>query len=68
MSESVKIALIAATPPTIIALISWISHRKAIMDVHVQLNSRLDQLLLAREANAHNKGMEAQRKLDKPKP
>jgi len=70
MTDSITIALIAAVPPTLVALLAWFSSRKngkAIVDVHLSMNSRLDQLLKSTRDNAHAEGMAAQRKLDRPK-
>lgn len=45
MSESVKVALIIALPPTLAALLSWWNTRKRLVDIHQVVNSRLDAAL-----------------------
>jgi hypothetical protein len=70
MTDSIAIAIIAAAPPTLVALLAWIASKKngkAILDVHLSMNSRLDQLLESTKKTSHAEGMEAQRKLDSPK-
>jgi len=70
MTDAIAIALIAAAPPTIVALLAWGASRKngkAILDVHLSMNSRLTELIKTTEQKSHAEGMEAQRKLDEPK-
>jgi uncharacterized protein YbgA (DUF1722 family) len=48
MTDLVHVALIAATPPTIVslgALIASISNHQKIQELHVIVNSRLSELL-----------------------
>jgi hypothetical protein len=50
MEPTVKVALIAAVPPTFVGLASLvlgIINKGKISDVHLSLNSRLDQLIKA---------------------
>jgi hypothetical protein len=56
MSEAVTIALIVAMPPTLLgvaSLIASIKNGEKIEGVHVSINSRMDQLL--RAANAQGR-------------
>ena len=49
------VALITATPPTLMAFVAWRAGKrnaKAIQDVHISINSRMDKLL---EANGDSK-------------
>lgn len=53
MTEAVEIALIVATPPTILAaaaLVASIKTVSKIQEVHVGINSRMDQLVAASKA------------------
>jgi hypothetical protein len=68
MTDSTTTALIAATPPTIIAVLSWLSSRrngKSIQEIHVAINSRLTELLAATKGEAtatgHAAGMAEQK-------
>jgi hypothetical protein len=60
ISEAVKIAIIAATPPSVVAMggvvLGWINRGK-INEVHLSINSRLDQLVKA----AHAEGRQQER-------
>ena len=50
MTDAVQIALIVATPPTLLGiaqLISSIKNGNKIQDVHLSLNSRLTELVTA---------------------
>jgi len=70
MTDAIAIALIAAAPPAVLALLAWragCKNGKAITEVHLSMNSRLDQLLESTKKTSHAEGMEAQRKLDEPK-
>lgn len=54
------VAIIAAIPPTIASLLSLflnLRNRKSITEIHLSLNSRLDELLTA----AHAQGRQAER-------
>ncbi len=68
MSDPVIIAMIVAIPPTFTALcglgVSLINQRK-LRTLHLQVNSRLDQLLISSKNLSHAEGMQAQRDLDK---
>ncbi len=66
MSEATKIAIIAAIPPTLAVALAWLASRKKLTQIHIDLNSRLSQLIETTKKGAHAEGMEAQRKLDKP--
>lgn len=60
MTDAIQIAIIAATPPTIVAtgaLIVAIKSRSAIQEVHLSLNSRLTELLNATGRAAHADGV-----------
>jgi hypothetical protein len=53
MTDAVQIALIVATPPTILAaaaLVASIKTVNKIQEVHVGINSRMDQLVAASNA------------------
>jgi hypothetical protein len=57
-------SMIAATPPTIVALLAWRSSNKnaaAIQEVHLSINSRMDQLLKASKAESMAEGRETGR-------
>lgn len=57
---SIIIALIAALPPTLVALLAWHSSRqnaRAIENVHVSVNSRMDQLLASSKGEAKAAGV-----------
>lgn len=64
MSDVVLVALIAAVPGTIAAILSAIGNRK-VEQIHVQVNSRMDQLLasVGRENQAEGRaaGVESER-------
>lgn len=54
--------LIAAIPPSAIALLAWLSSRKnkaAINEIHVSINSRMDQLLEASKGQSRAEGVVA---------
>jgi len=53
MTEAVQIALIVAIPPTLLAagsLVASIKNGARIQDVHLSINSRMDQLVQASKA------------------
>lgn len=59
MSEPVQIALIVAVAPTLLALASVVSsfrNSKKLEALHVDVNSRLSQLLAKTEISAHAEG------------
>ena len=64
MSDAVLIAAIVATGPIFLGIaniyVGWFNSRK-IKEVHLSMNSRLDQLLSATKATAHAEGMADQR-------
>lgn len=45
MSDEIWIAVIAALPPTIAAVLGILAGRKKLQDIHVQLDGRLSELL-----------------------
>jgi hypothetical protein len=60
MTEALQVALIAATPPSVLAaasLLASLKNKKAIQEVHLSVNSRLTQLLEAVGKAAHAEGM-----------
>jgi hypothetical protein len=60
MSDAVIIALIVAIPPTLTALVSLIvslRNGRAIHQVHVATNSKMDQLLSVTGASEKAKGV-----------
>ena len=64
MSDTVIIAAIAAIPPTLaalLALVKSIKVEKAVQEVHLSVNSRLDQLLKSTSLASHAEGMKAER-------
>ena len=64
MSDPVKIALIVAIAPTLLAAGSFITslrNRTKLDALHVDINSRLTELLKAREAEGHAAGVEQER-------
>ena len=53
MTEAVQIAVIVAIPPTLLAaaaLVASIHNGNKIQDVHLSINSRMDQLVEASKA------------------
>jgi len=53
MLPAVQVALIAATPPTIVSLgglVLGLINRSKITEVHLSVNSRLDHLVIAAKA------------------
>ena len=53
MTEAVQIAVIVAIPPTLLAaaaLVASIHNGNKIQDVHLSINSRMDQLVKASKA------------------
>lgn len=59
MTEGIKMALIAAIPALASVISNW-RNKKALSDqvttLHIQMNSRLDQLLISRVLEAHAAG------------
>ena len=61
MSNEIIIALIITIPPTITSLVAVylaVKSNKAIKEVHLVMNSRLDQLLKSSNAEARAEGKE----------
>lgn len=59
MTDLVKIAVIAATPPTIVsigALLASLSNHAKIQELHVIVNSRLTELLASNKQAATAEG------------
>lgn len=53
MTEAVQIAVIVAIPPTLLAagaLVASVRNGSKIQDVHLSINSRMDQLVAASKA------------------
>ena len=68
--ESIIIAIIAAIPPTLVALLTLRNSKKnaqAIQEVHLSINSRMDQLLEASKAASNAEGREEGRAENKTK-
>lgn len=65
MTDSVAIALISAVPPTLVTILTWLSSRRKIEQIHVSINSRVDELLKAAKGEAaatgHAAGMKEQK-------
>jgi hypothetical protein len=66
MSDPIWIALIAALPPTMVAagaVFMGMSNQRGIKDLHVSVNSRMDQLLeqkgLASKAEGLKEGIDS---------
>ncbi len=62
MSEAILVALIAATPPTLMALAALIvglGNRRKSEELHLLINSRLSELLASSTAAARSEGHEA---------
>lgn len=57
----ILVAIISATPPTLMALLAWRESRK----LHLTVNSRMDELLKASKAESHAEGVE-QGRAEKP--
>jgi len=63
MSDAIWIALITATPPTLVGLAGVfvsLHNKRAIQEVHKSTNSRLDQLVKVTKSEAHAAGMKEQ--------
>lgn len=61
MSDTITVAVIAAMPPTLIGFFSFLLNRKnskAIEQVHISINSRMDSLLKATKGEAVAEGRE----------
>jgi hypothetical protein len=61
MTEQVQIALIAAMPPTIVAVTGFVIVLRKVKDVHLTLNSRLTQLVEATRLSAFGEGVAQER-------
>lgn len=56
--------LVAAICPTLVALLSYLAslrNEKALQEIHISINSRLDELMTASNAVARSEGHEAGR-------
>jgi hypothetical protein len=54
-----KIALVTATPPTLFSVASFVSsllNRRKIINVHLGMNSRMDELLRQKGISSHAEG------------
>ncbi len=63
MSEAVAVALIVAIPPTLAAVAALIvstKNRAETKEVHLSLNSRLDQLIKVTRSDAIHEGRKAE--------
>lgn len=58
MDDSITVAIITVVPPTLAVLLAWYSNKKAIEQVHVTVNSRMDELLKASKAESRSEGKE----------
>ncbi len=56
MTEAVQIALITAVPPTVVAVTGILVVLSRIKAVHVQINSRMDELLRTTGTAEHARG------------
>src|SRR6476646_6829744 len=61
MTESLQNELIAALPPTLAVIVAFIGLMRGQKQMHLQMNSRLDELLKARVAEASLSGAERER-------
>ena len=64
MSEPVVIALIAAAPGIIAAVLVWLKSQqaiKAVQEIHVLLNDRLSKMLELTASVAHRAGEDAEK-------
>lgn len=62
VSDTVLVALIAGIPPTILALAAFVQgvrNGNQLHDLHLEINSRLTQLLEATAKAAHSEGFAA---------
>ena len=70
MTESIQIALIATTGPTVVGLlgliIGWRNAQKLEV-VHKATNSIVEDRVQSEKALSHSEGMAAQKDLDNPK-
>lgn len=64
MLQAIIVAAIAATPPTIVALLAILR----IKEVHVLMNSRLTELLIATAAASRAEGRESMSPIPDPVP
>jgi beta-galactosidase beta subunit len=71
IDPTVKIAIIAAIPPTLAALLAAASnilnHRK-LTKIHVDINDRVTQLVAASLAQGHAEGVQAERDRQEKRP
>ncbi len=59
---NIILALIAATPPTIAIMVTAVTLTRGQRDMHLQMNSRLDQLVQAQMVGARAAGVEQERR------
>lgn len=65
---AITIAIIAALPPTLAAVLAWAGSRRnsrQIQEIHVSVNSRLTELLALTAKSSHAAGEKAEK--DRPK-
>jgi hypothetical protein len=60
VSDIVKVAIIAALAPTLTAVVGLIVALRELRDIHLSLNSRLDQLVTASLAQGRQDERDAQ--------
>jgi hypothetical protein len=61
INENIIIAIVSATPPTLVALLAWLTGKenaRAIKDIHISINSRMTELLAATKGQATAEGKE----------
>lgn len=64
MSDAVIVGIVAATPPTLLAMAALVSsfrNGRAVKDVHVLFNSRMDQFLKVTKESAHAEGVKEEK-------
>lgn len=60
MSDAVLVGIVAATPPTLLALAALVTafrNGRAVKEVHLAVNSRLDDLVKLTRKDAHAEGV-----------
>lgn len=64
MSDAVIVGIIAAAPPALLALaalVNSIRNGKAVKEVHLAVNSRLDELVKLTRKDAHAEGVKEEK-------
>lgn len=64
MSDAVIVGIVAATPPTLLAmaaLVTAFKTRNDVKQVHVLFNSRMDQFLKVTKESAHAEGVKEEK-------